>query len=329
MYEVEVVAEVSDTASMENIEPSTPFAKVSFITVDEASEGQRVDNFLLKTIKNIPRSYVYRILRKGEVRVDKKRVKPTRKLKLGEVVRIPPIKHVEQKENATASSRELEKLADTIVLEDEHIIILNKPSGMAVHAGSGIRLGLIEMFRQLRPDSSFLELAHRLDRDTSGLVILAKTRPALLELHELFKSGGIDKRYLALVSGHWHGGERKVSNVLSKSAKHQTGKVTVAEEGKLAESIFKPRQHFEDATLMEVTLLTGRMHQIRAQLAHLALPIIGDDRYGDFAVNKLYKKAHGIKRLFLHSFSVTFFLETSQQQYALEIPLPNDLPLPI
>lgn len=312
---------------MENNDQSRPFAKVSFVTVDEASDGQRVDNFLFKTIKNIPRSYVYRILRKGEVRVDKKRVKPTRKLKIGELVRIPPIKYLEQKDDVTANSRELEKLTDTIVLEDEYIVIVNKPSGVAVHGGSGIRLGLIEMFRQLRPEAPFLELAHRLDRDTSGLVILAKTRPALLELHELFKSGGIDKRYLALVGGHWHGGERKVTNVLSKSNKHQTGKVKVAEEGKLAESIFKPKEHYDDATLMEVKLLTGRMHQIRAQLAHLELPIIGDDRYGDFAVNKVFKKTYGIKRLFLHSFAVKFFLETSQQQYSLEIPLPNDLPL--
>ncbi|CAA6802783.1 MAG: Ribosomal large subunit pseudouridine synthase C (EC [uncultured Thiotrichaceae bacterium] len=312
---------------MENDDQSTPFANVSFITVDEASDGQRVDNFLLKTIKNIPRSYVYRILRKGEVRVDKKRVKPTRKLKLGELVRIPPIKHVEQKENVTAHVHELERLARAIVLEDNHVIIVNKPSGMAVHGGSGIKLGLIEMFRQLRANAPFLELAHRLDRDTSGLVILAKTRPALLELHELFKTGGIDKHYLALVSGHWRGGERKVTHVLSKTSKHQTGKVQVAEEGKLAESIFKPREYFDDATLMEVTLLTGRMHQIRAQLAHLELPIIGDDRYGNFAINRIFKKNHGIKRLFLHSFAVQFFLETSQQQYSLEIPLPNDLPL--
>lgn len=326
---VEVDLEVRDTACMDNNDQSKSFAKVSFITIDEASEGQRVDNFLLKTIKNIPRSYVYRILRKGEVRVDKKRVKPTRKLKFGEEVRIPPIKHIEQQEAVTASSRDLAKLSETILLEDQHIIIVNKSSGMAVHGGSGIRLGMIEMFRQLRPEAPFLELAHRLDRETSGLLILAKTRPALLELHDLFKAGEIDKRYLALVNGKWRGGERKITNVLSKAGKHQTGKVKVAEEGKVAESVFKPRERYGNTTLMEVKLLTGRMHQIRAQLAHLNLPIIGDDRYGDFAVNKHFKKVHGIKRLFLHSFSVTFFLETSQQQYALEIPLPNDLPLPV
>lgn len=312
---------------MENTDQTSAFAKVSFITIDEASDGQRIDNFLLKILKNVPRSYVYRILRKGEVRVDKKRVKPTRKVKLGELIRIPPIKHVEQKETTTANSKELAQLADMIVLEDEHIIIVNKPSGMAVHGGSGIKLGLIEMFRQLRPDAPFLELAHRLDRHTSGLVILSKTRPALIELHALFKSGDIDKRYLALVSGHWRGGERKVTNLLSKSNKHHTGKMEVADEGKLAESIFRPREHFSEATLMEVKLLTGRMHQIRAQLAHLQLPIIGDDRYGDFTVNRLFRKSYGIKRLFLHAFSVRFFLEASQQQYSLEISLPNDLPL--
>ncbi len=308
-------------------ETNTKFQKVSFVTVTEQSDGQRIDNFLMRELDGVPRSYIYKILRKGEVRVDKKRVKPKRKLVLDEIVRIPPMRIEEKKEKPVANERLLKQVEAAILQEDDDIILINKPAGLPVHGGSGFQLGLIEVFRQLRPDMPYVELAHRLDKDTSGVIILAKTRQALQALHQLFKQSGIDKRYLTLVAGKWQGGEQRIENELSRtSGIREKIKVTQHTEGsKRAESIFKPRQHFTDLTLMEVKLLTGRMHQIRTQLAHLRMPVIGDDRYGDFPLNRHYKKTIGLKRLFLHAFYVDFVLEFSGQRYHLEIPLADDL----
>lgn len=296
---------------------------VSFKTITEHHAGQRIDNFLMRELKNVPRSHIYRIIRKGEVRVNKKRVKPPNKLAYGDVVRIPPI-HITVIDPEMASAALLKQLEQAIVLEDEHLIVINKPTGLAVHGGSNIAVGLIEAMRQLRPELPYLELAHRLDRSTSGLVLLAKSRQALQDLHTLFKTGGIDKRYLTLVAGHWQGGEKHIKNEL---VREQRGwkKVQVKQGGKLAESVFIPRHYYTDSTLLEVKLLTGRMHQIRTQLAHLRMPVIGDDQYGDFALNRQYKKSHGIKRLFLHAYHVRCRLPTLAQDYALEIPLAADL----
>ncbi len=312
-------------------ETSTRFQKVSFVTVSERSHGQRIDNFLLRELGNtVPRSLVYKILRKGEVRVDKKRARPSRKLVLGEVVRIPPVR-IEEKQGSAASSQVLEQVEAAIVLEDEHVVILNKPAGLPVHGGSGYPLGLIEVFRQLRPDLAYIELAHRLDKDTSGIILLAKSRQALQALHALFKSGGIDKRYLTLAAGIWRGGERCIQNELVKTPDQQK-KMRVKTRGeqgkgsgKQAESIFTPRQHYPDCTLLEVRLLTGRMHQIRTQLSHLEMPVIGDERYGDFALNRHFKKTAGLKRLFLHAYFIDFVLEFSSRRYHLELPLADDL----
>lgn len=297
--------------------------KVSFKTITEHHAGQRIDNFLMRELKNVPRSYVYRIIRKGEVRINKKRVKPPKKLSIGDVVRIPPI-FIQEVDPSIASDRLLKQVEQAIVLEDDDLIFINKPSGLAVHGGSNVPVGLIEAVRQLRPDMPYVELAHRLDRSTSGLVMLAKNRQALQDLHQLFKSGGIDKRYLTLVAGQWRGGKRHIKNELV----HERGsrkKVQVKEGGKVSESIFTPRKVYKQMTLLEVQLLTGRMHQIRAQLAHLNLPIIGDDNYGDFAINPQYKKSAGLKRLFLHAYHVKCRLPTSGQVYDVEIPLADDL----
>ncbi|MCK5901902.1 MAG: RluA family pseudouridine synthase [Cocleimonas sp.] len=298
--------------------------KVRFVIVTESSHGQRIDNFLMRELKQVPRTYIYRILRKGEVRVDKKRVKPSRKLLSGERVRIPPLFLPEQQRSKQAPEQLLKQLEQAVLLEDEDIILINKPAGLAVHSGTANPYGLIEAFRQLRPNLNFVELAHRLDKETSGIVILAKNRKALLSLHDLFKSGGIDKYYQALVSGQWTRGKQHIRNRLVKERGRQQ-KVRVQTSGKLAESIFYPKKIFGETTLMEIKLLTGRMHQIRTQLADKAFPILGDAHYGNFALNREYKKKIGLKRLFLHAFKVRFTLPLSGKQYDQEIPLAPDL----
>ena len=298
--------------------------KVRFVIVTESSHGQRIDNFLMRELKQVPRTYIYRILRKGEVRVDKKRVKPSRKLLSGERVRIPPLFLPEQQRSKQAPEQLLKQLEQAVLLEDEDIILINKPAGLAVHSGTANPYGLIEAFRQLRPNLNFVELAHRLDKETSGIVILAKNRKALLSLHDLFKSGGIDKYYQALVSGQWTRGKQYIRNRLVKERGRQQ-KVRVQTSGKLAESIFYPKKIFGETTLMEIKLLTGRMHQIRTQLADKAFPILGDAHYGNFALNREYKKKIGLKRLFLHAFKVRFTLPLSGKQYDQEIPLAPDL----
>ena len=284
---------------------------VSFHTVTEHEAGQRIDNFLLKHFKKVPKSVIYRILRKGEVRVDKKRVKPDRKLAIGEEIRIPPVKvDAETPNQQEAPPALLETIERSILLEDDFLIVLNKPAGLAVHGGSGVKHGLIEAFRQLRPNLPFVELVHRLDRDTSGLLLLAKSRKVLNALHDLLRDGhGMKKHYQALVSGQWSDGRQHVTMELERGNGGGRQKVqVVAHEAKTAESIFSPDTVFGDCTLMDVQILTGRMHQIRVQLAQMDHPVLGDDRYGDFALNREYKKL-GLKRLFLHAGSLEFMLE--------------------
>ena len=300
---------------------------VQYHTVTENEAGQRVDNFLLRHFKHVPKSVIYRILRKGEVRIDKKRVKPEKKLLLGEVIRIPPVKQEEELPSAdkpaVASQALLDVLENAVLREDEQLIFINKPSGLPVHSGSGYKLGLIEAFRQLRPNLPYVELAHRIDRDTSGIVILAKSRPALTELHELFRDSKIDKRYWALVSGKWTYGRKHVTMTLGKEEGNRR-KVQVMDEGKESETIFAPLKNLRGASLIEAQILTGRMHQIRVQLQNLAHPILGDERYGDFALNRQFREK-GLKRLFLHSASVNFVLHLTGRRYVVEAPLPADL----
>ncbi len=297
---------------------------VSYHIVTEHESGQRIDNFLLKHFRKVPRSVVYRVLRKGEVRINKKRVKPDRKLVVNDEIRIPPVSMEVPANPRVAPQILLDEIETAILLEDEQLIVLNKPAGLAVHGGSGVKYGLIESFRQLRPNLPFVELVHRLDRDTSGLIVLAKSRQALNALHSLLRDGGMEKHYQALVAGKWRGGTRHLVTNLGRSSGSRQ-KIQVAEEtGKAAESIFRPLFITSECSLLDVQILTGRMHQIRVQLAHLGYPVLGDDRYGDFSLNRVYRKM-GLKRLFLHAASLDFTLAMNGQKYQLQAPLADDL----
>lgn len=297
---------------------------VSYHIVTEHEAGQRVDNFLMKHFRKVPKSVIYRILRKGEVRIDKKRVKPDRKLAVGEEVRIPPVKVDEGSQAVPEVSQSLlGSIERAVLLEDDYLIVINKPAGLPVHGGSGFRVGLIEGFRQLRPNIPYVELVHRLDRDTSGLILLAKSRKVLNALHDLLRDGGMEKHYLTLVAGQWQGGAQHVVTDLLRGSGRQKVQV-VDDEGKTAESIFTPQRIMRQSSLMGVTILTGRMQQIRVQLAHMGYPVLGDDRYGDFALNREFKQV-GLKRLFLHAARLEFMLDLNGHKYRLEAPLPADL----
>lgn len=307
------------------------FQKARFVTIDANSVGQRIDNFLLREIKQAPRSYIYRILRKGEVRVNKKRAKPLLKLNDGDVVRIPPIFLDDKPEQAKAPEAILKMINDAIILEDDDLILINKPSGLAVHGGTGQKYGLIESFRQLRPDMPFVELVHRLDKETSGIVMLAKSRGVLVELHGMLQDKKINKYYQTLALGKWQGGVQHIKNNLQRQHGRQQ-KVKVVEDSensKYSESIFYPihcyKYESKFYSLLEVELLTGRMHQIRTQLADRGTPVMGDSQYGDFAENREAKKLFGLKRLFLHAFHLQFILASSGKTYDCQIPLADDL----
>lgn len=298
--------------------------KVRWITVDEGSDGQRIDNFLLRELKGIPRTHIYRLLRKGEVRVNKGRAKANRKLILGDVVRIPPVR-LPTREEAGKPSQSLIKIIDkSIIYEDDLLLIISKPSGLAVHGGSGISFGVIEVLRALRPEAKFLELAHRLDRDTSGCLLVAKKRSALRILQDLQREGKVNKRYLALLKGHWRRGKEDVRVPLKKNIL-QSGerRVRVDPEGKDSHTIFRVRQAYAQATLVEAELKTGRTHQIRVHAAWLKSPILGDTKYGNEAANK-WARPLGLKRLFLHAVYLQFPWP-GRTDYEIEAPLPEDL----
>ena len=307
--------------------PDIDHNQVRFITITAASAGQRIDNFLMKEYKFLPKTAIYKLLRKGEIRVNKKRIKPLKKLEIGDELRIAPLRDAPQaSEPEQASHRQLNLLQQSILLEDDDLLVVNKPAGVSVHGGTDNTHGVIEILRQLRPELEFLELAHRIDKDTSGLLLLAKNRVSLLDLHESFKTGDLNKHYQALVLGKWQGGERKVENYLERSkGGMQNMRVSEDEEGKRAESIFTPMSSFAENSLLSVRLMTGRMHQIRTQLADLELPIAGDSKYGDFARNREFKRQTGLKRLFLHAYKLDFKLNHSGKVYNLEVPLAEDL----
>lgn len=295
------------------------------IEVAAADEGQRIDNYLLTQLKGVPKSRIYRILRTGEVRVNSGRIKPTYRIKAGDAIRIPPIRVSEEEAPARPGDRALERVNASILFEDKGLLIVNKPSGLAVHGGSGLSYGLIEALRALRPEAPFLELGHRLDRDTSGCIVIAKKRSVLRAFHELLREGGSDKRYLALLKGCWRGGERRVEAPLLKNVT-QSGErmVKVSPEGKPALTIFRPLTVFRDATLVEAELITGRTHQVRVHAAHIGHPIAGDDKYGDEAFNKRMAEV-GLKRLFLHASALSFTLPESGQVVSVSAPLGDEL----
>lgn len=291
----------------------------TLLEVGEESAGQRVDNFLLRIAKGVPKSHIYRILRSGEVRVNKGRVAAEYRLQTGDMVRVPPIR-ISATEKPPVPARSFE-----IVFEDDALIVLDKPAGVAVHGGSGVSFGVIEQLRRARPDARFLELAHRLDRETSGLLVVAKKRSALTRLHDLFRDGGIGKRYLALVKGRWMNALQHVRLPLHKySTEDGERRVSVSEEGKVAHSIVRLVARWENFSLVEVELKTGRTHQIRVHLAHLDFPLAGDDKYGDFALNRDLQKA-GLKRMFLHAAKLRLPHPITGEVLELAADLPEEL----
>ncbi len=307
-----------------------PPQKARIVEVDDDRAGQRIDNFLLASLKGVPKSRVYRMLRKGEVRVNKGRIKASYRLQSGDAVRIPPLRVAEEPSPANPGARVLARIEASILTEEKGFLVLNKPSGIAVHGGSGLSYGVIEALRALRPDAPYLELVHRLDRETSGCLLIATRRSVLRELHRLLRGEGMDKRYLALVKGQWSGGEKGERRVdaplLKNTLKSGERVVTVHPEGKPAVSLFRPVRRFADATLVEVKLLTGRTHQIRVHAASIGHPIAGDEKYGDAAFNRQMKE-HGLRRLFLHARSLAFPLEALEggQVHEFSAPLGEEL----
>ncbi len=279
------------------------------VAADDA--GQRLDNFLLARLKGAPRSLVYRIVRGGEVRVNSGRCRPDRRLEAGDRVRVPPVRLAER-DPAFPSRGLCEELAGRILFENEGVLVIDKPSGLAVHGGSGLSLGLIEALRAMRPDCKSLELVHRLDRDTSGCVMVAKKRAVLRHLHEGLREGSIHKRYVALVRGRWPASRARVTAALEKNTLSSGERMVRADDaGKRAETLFRVLGTYAEATLVEASPLTGRTHQIRVHAQISGHPIAGDDKYGDREFDKRMR-AHGLRRLFLHAASLAFSLPSGE-----------------
>jgi 23S rRNA pseudouridine955/2504/2580 synthase len=303
----------------------TEFNKVQFITVDADFEGQRVDNYLKNILKGVPKSMIYRIIRKGEVRVNKGRVKPEYKLKGGDYLRVPPVRVSEPNELPSTNLSKVASLESHILYEDDVLIVLNKPSGMAVHGGSGLSFGVIESLRALRPQQKFLELVHRLDRATSGCLLIAKKRSALKHIHEQLRLKTVDKRYQALVHGIWAQNRFKVKAPLQKNVlKSGERMVFVNPEGKPSETKYRILNQYEDATLVEASPVTGRTHQIRVHCQHAGHSIALDDKYGEQAFDARMKSL-GLNRLFLHAHSIRFIHPKTSEQVRYEAPLDSQL----
>ncbi|VFP86645.1 Ribosomal large subunit pseudouridine synthase C [Candidatus Erwinia haradaeae] len=300
--------------------------KNSFLILPEF-EAQRIDNFLHNKLKGVPRSMIYRILRTGMVRINKKRIKPCYKLQIGDEIHIPLIR-ITKPEHAKISKKitVLTKLADSILYEDEYIVGLNKPSGIAVHGGSGLQYGVIEALRSLRPATEFLELVHRLDRDTSGILLLAKKRSSLRMLHEQLRTNSMEKNYLALVQGRWPTHVKVVDVPLLKTTQlnHHCA-VKVHQDGKPSQTLFQVEENYANiATLVKASLITGRMHQIRAHALHIGHPIILDNRYGNSNFSK-HLAGTGLKRIFLHAATLSFMHPHTKKIMMMSAPLDQQL----
>ncbi|MES2025164.1 MAG: RluA family pseudouridine synthase [Pseudomonadota bacterium] len=298
-------------------------AQVQLVTITDEEAGQRIDNFLIRICKGVPKSHIYRVLRSGEVRVNKGRIDQTYRLVEGDIVRIPPIR-IAEKAPSTAPGAEFK-----ILLEDNHLLVIDKPAGVAVHGGSGVSYGVIEQLRAARPDAKFLELVHRLDRDTSGVLVLAKKRSALTNLHEQIRGGEPDKRYLVLVHGDWKNARQHIRLPLHKySTPEGERRVRVQADGMESHTIFNLIQRYGPFALLEAELKTGRTHQIRVHLASSGFAIAGDDKYGDFALNRDLQKADGervaLKRMFLHAHQITFIHPETGKPVTLNAPLPPE-----
>ncbi len=310
-----------ESAPMENtVKPA-----VQWRDIKPEEAGQRIDNFLLRVLKGVPKSRVYRLLRKGEVRVNKGRIGPQYRLVSGDCVRIPPLRLGGDGTRTAPGEAALARLAAAIIHEDERLLVLDKPSGMAVHGGSGVDYGVIEGLRALRPRAPFLELVHRLDRDTSGCLMIAKKRSELRNLHELLRNGDIRKRYLLLVAGDWRQGPWEIDAPLRKNQLSSGERlVRVDHAGKTALTRFRHLQSFGDACLMEAEIATGRTHQIRVHAAHAGHPLAGDAKYGAAAFNRKMR-THGLKRLFLHAHYLAFADAARERSLELSAPLSDDL----
>jgi len=297
---------------------------VTWREVDESAHDQRIDNFLHKVLKGVPKSHIYRIVRGGEVRVNGRRVEVAYRLQSGDKVRLPPVRTA--RPVSEPGSRTVKaKFAGKVLLEDDDLLVVDKPGGVAVHGGSGISSGVIEQLRQARPGIRFLELVHRLDRDTSGVLVLAKKRGALTALHAQLRGGAVKKHYLVLVLGEWKDAKRNVKLALHKyvSASGER-RVVVDEDGVQAHTVFRLERNFAGFSLLEAELKTGRTHQIRVHLAHVGFPIAGDDKYGNFDANKRLAK-QGLKRMFLHAASLEFHHPRSGEAVRVQAPLTPEL----
>jgi 23S rRNA pseudouridine955/2504/2580 synthase len=294
-------------------------ARATTLEVGDDSAAQRIDNFLFRHLKGVPKSHVYRVLRSGEVRVNSGRVKPEYRLQPGDRVRVPPIR-ISQEQKTKARPAEF-----PLAHEDEALLIVDKPAGVAVHGGSGVSYGVIESLRASRPQAKYLELAHRLDRDTSGLLIVARKRGALVELHRMLREGEVEKVYLAVAKGGWEGGPRELRESLHKyvDAKGER-RVAVREDGMKAVTRVRALKKSADFSLLEVRLLTGRTHQIRVHLAHAGHPVLGDGKYGDFELNRRLEK-EGVRRLFLHASRLAFIHPVTREKLELRSPLPDEM----
>jgi 23S rRNA pseudouridine955/2504/2580 synthase len=298
---------------------------VQLVTISDEEAGQRIDNYLLRICKGVPKSHIYRILRSGEVRVNKGRIDQLYRLQTGDVVRIPPIRTAEK----AAGSAPVPGAEFAIVHEDSHLLVIDKPAGVAVHGGSGVSYGVIEQLRAARPQAKFLELVHRLDRETSGLLLLAKKRSALTHLHDQMREGTTDKRYLTMVAGDWKNPRQHVKLPLHKyTTADGERRVVVQAGGQEAHTVFNLLRKWEGYALLEAELKTGRTHQIRVHLASSGFPILGDEKYGDFALNKQLQKANdtrgALKRMFLHAYRITFQHPETGQPLTLTAPLPPE-----
>ena len=305
-----------------------PVQQVQQLTVDEESAGQRLDNFLLRHLKGVPKTHVYRVIRSGEVRVNRCRAAADTRVLAGDLVRVPPVRRPERRADAAplAPPREF-----PLLFEDEHLLAIDKPAGVAVHGGSGVSSGVIEQLRRARPEARFLELVHRLDKETSGVLLLAKKRSALTALQDQFRARDTGKRYAAWVFGTWPAqlkvidaplhktldatGERHVRVV---SPAHEAARRSIT----LVRIVRTAEPGGEAVTLLDVTIRTGRTHQIRVHLAHAGHPIVGDPKYGDFARNRAWSKAHGAARMYLHARELAFDHPATGERVTLVAPLP-------
>lgn len=313
---------------------SPSLAQVMILSIDADQAGQRLDNFLIARLKGVPKSKIYNVIRKGEVRVNKGRIKPEYKLMAGDSVRVPPIRTAEAGTEAKASHQMMSLLAKSVLFEDDGLLVINKPPGLAVHGGSGITLGLIETLRQMRPEARHLELVHRLDRDTSGCIMVAKKRSYLRHLQAALReksagAGGITKVYQALVVGDWSKRIHQVNAPLLKTEVAGGERVVrVHPEGKPSLTEFKVLQRFDGFSLIEARPITGRTHQIRVHAQYAGCCLVGDEKYGNDDINGMMREK-GVKRLFLHASALSFYLPESEELTHVDAPLPPDLSIPL